>query len=544
MARFFRSLFRGIFGVEALAILYVLGNDLFFKRRADDTHILTSPWSYAVGLLAFLLLVAAFWTTRKPRPRRNYIAAAACLLNSGAAVLFLDIDLSHSALGRRVLLVNGLLLTLGLAGIMLFLRRETVPAAAILPPARLAQIPGDRTWRGTGSIVTLVFVAAAFVMAHIWDKWAQVHGLPRTSDSILSVVLFLTLALTVTAAIHESGHALAGAAFGMKLLAFTIGPFQWSQRGGRWRFKFKKQVFGGSVSSAPTHLDQPAWQDVFMVFSGPLANLCSAPAFFWIALHCPGTRLQPFWFLLTFLATLSIVVPVLNLFPFRTATGSYSDGARILQMFTHSPVLEYQRALRALQSTLATPLRARDLDPAVFQRAAALRPRELAGLHAHLIAAHIFEEQGRIPEAAAEIAAADAIYAACTIKLSAPLHTAFVIFHALHNRNATAARLWWDRISAKIIDRKTVDYRLATASLAYIEGRRAEAQASWQSASDEARTLPDCGGYDTDRNRVALLRTLLNQQSAQPAPTTVENTAAQSVTADGPSPQNQSALSL
>ncbi len=526
MARFLKSFLRGVFGVEALSILYVLGNDLYLARRGDDAYILMGPWSYAVGLLAFLLIAAAFWTTRTPRPRRNYIAAAACLLNVAVAIVFLSIAYPYSrSFDRDLVPLNAFLLALSLAGIVLFLRREKLPVQA-LPPAKLARIPGDRTAPWAGSVVTLLFVAVAFVMAHTWNQWAHAHNLSASamSASLVSITLFMALALTVTAFIHEAGHALAGAVFGMRLLAFTIGPFQWARRGGRWRFKFQNQVFGGSVSSAPAHPNQPVWQDALMVFAGPLANLCSAPLFFWIAFNSPGTRLQPLWFLLTFLASFSLIVPVLNLFPFRTATGSYSDGARILQMFTRSPILEYQRALRALKSTLVTPLRARDLDPAVFQRAAALRPRELAGLQAHLFAAQIFEEQGHISQAAAEIAAAEAIYNSCTIKMPAPLHTAFVVFHACHNRNAAAARLWWDRMAAKKIDRKNVDYWLACASLAYIEGRTAAAETAWQNADAEARTLPNFGAYVTDRNRIALLRTLLDRTTAEPVAAPVATT--------------------
>src|SRR6185312_15363094 len=378
--------------------------------------------------------------------------------------------------------------------------------------------PGDHTWRGTGPIVTLLFVIAAFVLEHSWNQWAAGHGLTRPAAGLM--LLAIALALTVTAFIHESGHAIIGAVFGMRLLALTVGPFRWARRDGKWKLKLSKQIFGGSVSSVPTHIDQPAWHDVLMVFAGPFANLCSAPLLFWITLQTAAPRFAHLWFFFAFLTSLAIVVPILNLIPFRTATGSYSDGARIVQIFTSSPVVEYQRALRALKSTLVTPLRPRQLDAAAFQRAAALRPREYAGLHAHVCAAQIFKDQDRIPEAAAEIAAAEAIDRSYALKVPALVYSVFVYFEAVYNRSAGNARLCWDRMSTHHPDRDTVDYLIAAAALLWIESqsenappfrvRSADVEAAWLTASNAAGKLPRTGAYDATRERLALLHTLLN----------------------------------
>lgn len=261
-----------------------------------------------------------------------------------------------------------------------------------------------------------------------------------------------------------------------------------------------------------------------MVFAGPLANLLSAPFFFRLLMASPGTSLARIWFFVGFLATLSLVVPVLNLVPFRTATGSYSDGARLLQIFTTSPVLEYQRALRSLKSTLVTPLRPRDLDAAVFQRAAALRPAEYAGFHAHVCAAQIFKDQDRIPAAAIEIAAAESIDRSYAIEVPALVYSVFVFFEAVYNRSPNAARLWWDRMNVGQPDRNTVDYLIAAAALLWAESQseneppfhvsHEEARAAWRAASTAAQKLPTTGAYDVTRERLALLRTLIDQSKA------------------------------
>lgn len=514
MGRIFRQILRLLFAMEGCGIVYVV----FIAPHLARTHTASLGrfgfWAYVIGVAILALYAVAFWTTRKPLSGPNVPAIAACLLNLAAAIFFLY--RTTSANGSTI--VNAMLAAASVAGLFLFFRREKT-AAQTLPPPKLADIPGDRTWRGTGPIVTLLFVTAAFVLEHSWHQWATGHGLARPGAGLMLVAIALTL--TVTGFIHESGHAIVGAAFGMRLLALTIGPFRWARRDGEWKLKLSKQIFGGSVSSVPTHIDQPAWQDVLMVFAGPLANLCSAPVFFWITLQTAAPRFAHLWFFFAFLTTLAVVVPILNLIPFRTATGSYSDGARIVQIFTGSPVVEYQRALRALRSTLVTPLRPRDLDPGVFQRAAALRPREYAGLHAHVCAAQIFKDQNRIAEAAVEIAVAEAIDRNYAVKVPALVYSVLVFFEAAYNRSADDARLWWDRMNTRHPDRDTVDYLIAAAALLLAESqsvneppfhvRSAEVETAWLTASAAAKKLPRTGAYEATRDRVALLRTLINQ---------------------------------
>jgi len=516
MARVCKQFLRMFFAMEACGMLYVLfvGHSLLHPRDAR-----LAPWLYLIGVVAFALYAAAFWTTRKPLLHRNAPAIVACVLNLSFACVFLF----HAwPANQSTLVVNIALAIVSIAGLFIFFRREK-PVASTLAPAKLAEIPGDRTWRGTAPIVTLLFVVAAFVLERSWRQWAAGHGLVRPAMPLM--LLAIALSLTVTAIIHESGHALAGALFGMRLLSITIGPFRWARRDGQWRFKPSRQIFGGSVSSAPTHLSQPAWQDALMVFAGPLANLCSAPVLFVLALGSPATRFGHLWFFLSFAASLSLIVPVLNLVPFRTATGSYSDGARLVQLFTASPVLEYQRALRALKSTLVTPQRARDLDAAVFQRAAALRPVEYLGMHAHVCAAQVLEDQTRISEAAKEIAAAQAIDRSYAIQTPALLYCVFVYFEAVHNRDAAAAQLWWDRMTARHPDNSVVDYLTAAAALAWIESvpklpnapqplhRHTSAESAWLVAHTASQKLPTAGAYNATRERIALLRTLLDQSA-------------------------------
>lgn len=166
--------------------------------------------------------------------------------------------------------------------------------------------------------------------------------------------------------------------------------------------------------------------------------------------------------------------------------------------------------MQRLQSTLCTPLRLRDLDPAPFQQIAVERAGHLAGIHAHICAAAIFSDRGRVDEESKELEKAEAYYDNFAIDLPALLHTPFIRHYATHHRDAARARLWWNRMSRKKVDPHKIDTLLAAGSLAWIEGRANDAETIWQQADAVARALPQFGVYESDRDGVAALRTLLD----------------------------------
>jgi hypothetical protein len=84
------------------------------------------------------------------------------------------------------------------------------------------------------------------------------------------------------------------------------------------------------------------------------------------------------------------------------------------------------------------------------------------------------------------------------------------------NRNAVAARLWWERMEAKKLERFSVDTWIAQSALFWIEGRQKEAEEAWRKADAEAQKLPQFGAYEFDRFRCALLRKELDHPSTEP----------------------------
>jgi Zn-dependent protease len=298
--------------------------------------------TFAGLLSAGLLFTMACWTTRNPSAIRSPWAIAACLVDI-AAGLFVFRFARHITLASP----EPLLIAAGIAGLIVFSRRDTVSAPPVAP-AKPAPVPGDRTSPWFDRAATLLFILATWKVISLWSPWARIHHLPTVSGMLW--LLLIALVTLVTAVLHEGGHALVARAFRMHLLSFNAGPFQWRKQAGKWTLRFKTSaVIGGNVHVQPTHPGQPAWHDICMVAAGPMVNICTGPLFLWAALHAQGAPWQPAWFFLALMASFSFLAAAFNLLPFRSATGSYSDGARILQLLTNSPVVELQRATRRLQ---------------------------------------------------------------------------------------------------------------------------------------------------------------------------------------------------
>lgn len=448
----------------------------------------------------------AWWTIRKPSAARNMWAIAASLIYLAEGIFYFVYlrRYGHSP-------TSGLdMLAIGAAGLFIFFRRENVPDPAMVARRR-TPVAGDRTSVWTRHAVTGLSVVAQIAAIVVWGRWAHTHELFRTRGFMwLGLV---ALASILTTVVHECGHAIVAWCFEMGLVSFKAGPFQWAKREGKWKFKFQPSgllTAGGAVGAVPTNPEQPRWEEILMIFAGPLANLMIGGPAIWAVFHDRWTSYQHSWEFVAFTGSFCLIAALLNMFPFMSEEGCYSDGARILQIFTRSPLDDYHRTMASIASTVITARRYRDLDVAAIERVASLFPNEFRGLHLRLCACHFYEDSGRLPEASAALAAAEAIYNNFSVELPSPLHSIFVIGHAYLNRDAAAARIWWDRMETKKNERSNVDYWLAKTALLWIEGNLEEAQEVWQKADSEAWDLPQFGAYEFDRSRCAMLREALD----------------------------------
>lgn len=337
-----RSLVRWTYALTAMFLFPIA---ILVLVRLPHAAAPIRSWRILAELLTVALLSAkACWSTRKPSTKRNLWAMAASYVYLDGGLLMLAVSHHRSLASPELLLVAA-----GAAGLAVFSRKSKTPAPAVTAAStKPARIPGDRTSLWIDRLATVIFMIAAWQILASWYPWARSHNLHASVG--LPMLGLIALVALVTAVLHECGHALAARAFGMRLLGFSAGPFQWRKQEGKWKLYFKSSgLLGGTVHVLPTHPDEPAWHDVCMVAAGPLANLVTGPIFLWAALHAQGAAWQPVWFFLALMASFSLLVAGFNLVPLRSGTGSYSDGARILQYLTNSPVVELHRATRRLQ---------------------------------------------------------------------------------------------------------------------------------------------------------------------------------------------------
>jgi Zn-dependent protease len=517
--RVLKSIMRWFFALQAIPFLLMVVFSLLKPRHA--THVV-SLRSHIAACAFFLMLslpfVMAWWTTRKTSAKRNVWAIFASLfyLAEGLLLLFALHKFPDHANGLSPR--DGLyFVVIGVAGVILFSLRDAVSASE-LAAVKHAPIAGDRThplvYRAFTALSVVLQIACMVLCGH----WARSHGLLYRGH-IPWFILF-TVAVLAASVLHECGHALIAWGFHMKLLGFNAGPIQWQKREGRWKFNFVPAGFinlGGAVRVVPTDAKQPRVHDLWMIAAGPLSNIFFGSVALYLLLSVHWPYYEQTWRLVAYTASFCYIAGITNLLPFMTEDGNYSDGARILQILTNSPLEEYHRTMDSLASTLVTERRYRDLDIDAIQRAASQFPQELRGLFLQLCASNYYLDSGRIREARSALGTAEAIYNDNSIDLPGPLHTPFVIGHAYLNHNAAAARSWWERMEAKKFERNNVDYWLAQSALYWIEGRQKEAEEAWRKADAAAQKLPQIGGaYEFDRMRCALLRQELDHPSTEP----------------------------
>ena len=456
------------------------------------THVV-SLRSHIIACAIFLVLslpfVMAWWTTRKPSARRNVWAIVASLFYLAEGLLWFWMRHRFPAYTHGFSVRDGIYLAvIGVAGVILFSLRDAVSASELAAVKR-APIAGDRTHPLVYRAFTALSVVLQFGCMYLCGHWARSHGL-LYRGRIPWLVLF-TVAVLATAVLHECGHALIAWGFHMKLLGFNAGPMQWQKREGRWKFKFVPAGFinlGGAVRVVPTDAKQPRMHDLWMIAAGPLSNIFFGSIALYLLLCVHWPYYEQTWRLVAYTASFCYIAGITNLLPFMTEDGNYSDGARILQILTKSPLEEYHRTMDSLASTLVTERRYRDLDIEAIQRAAGQFPQELRGLFLQLCASNYYLDSGRISEARSALGSAEAIYNNNSIDLPGPLHTPFVIGHAYLNHNAAAARAWWERMEGKKFERNNIDYWLAQSALYWIEGRLKEAEEAWRKADAAAQS--------------------------------------------------------
>lgn len=460
----------------------------------------------APPILAFCFGMASL-TIRRGKPSARPWAIASSIL-----MLLLSLPFLISALfiprhliagAASFLIMTGIIFSLGVAGLVAFAPRNSAKGGLAAKPI-MPKMAGDGTGWWADALAWLLSVVGYILLMGWWYRWAHAEGLHSSRGLLLGPIL---IALLVSTALHEAGHAMAGVGLGMKLRLFIVGPFQWKVRDGKWKFNFdlKKALSAGGVTGCvPT---TPEWQrmdEILMTAAGPAASLatgCFAAA---LALSARGEWYEQRWEFLATLATVSFIAGLVNLLPL-SPDGMYSDGAQIYQLIKGGPWADLHRVQSLVASTLVTPLRPRDYDIEAIVKAEGAFTQGIRALLLRLYASSYFMDRGQFDEARESFHAAESLYDGAAPFVNAGLLTAFVYRSALLSRDAAAARRWWERMETAKPDHFGVDYWLAKSALNWIEGDLGEAKALLFKATSMASQLPQAGDYDFDRDRCRLL---------------------------------------
>jgi Zn-dependent protease len=508
--RQFASVLRIIFGFEALGALLLIRPFIRSALKAQAAAADLERTGSAAGTvlvlgLAFIIsfgLVTgmAWWRLRGGGSSARAWSIAASIFN-----LFLF------PLGTIA----------GIAGLITFCPRNAVAEAAQSPAKRHAPIPGDGTSKYSGPIFMMLQVAFMIVAGNWWVNWGKNQGLE--SQRLWIDLLEIEAAIFINVLCHELGHVFAGWATDMKLRTFVVGPLRFLCRNGKWgcELDLKGLLGGGAAGLVPTHLRDLRSRRVFMMAAGPVASLITAILATAVVLSAPGNPWAPAWQFFSALATFAWAAAVFNALPVRPEN-QYSDGAQIYQLLSNGPWADYHMAFSMVSSSLVTPLRPRDFDAAILNRAAVFMPAGQQGMLLNLFLYMHHCDGGRTTEGMHYFEIAESIYPQIAKEFDADLHLEFVYGNAVFKEDLAAAQLWWDRMEAKGKCRHKVDYWKARAALYWLEGSISHAREALQKADSGARQMPAAGAYDRDREQIAHLGAVLDAVEApQPLPVPV-----------------------
>ena len=496
-----RRVFRWSFTLGGLFFLH-LGLRLYAMQHGPDVQRQTFLAAFLpiLCLAISFVFILAWWSTRKtnsdaPKPW--------ALIASGINVVYGTIRLGlHLLHSQPVNLYSQIpaVIALGVAGILLFRpriapskRKEQIPATQ---KAKSRRVAGDRTSTLGDEIILSVSLIAQFIAVRLWYSYAHARNIPLYHEAYY-YALAVAAGLFATA-IHECGHTLAGMFFRMELVSFETGPFRWFKGRRQWQFEFTPLKFtslGGAAGVRPASPTTPQWHEVVVIAAGPATSLVLGL----LSLHVALNSQPMFWQFFAFPASAGLIAAVINLLPLRLCNGGYSDGARLLQLATSSPLVEYKKVSQLIHSTKMTKLRPRDVDPEMVRCAIETTSFPQLALEMRLFLTAIHADQGSRSRARASFLSSEIFIRQNELEVPANLLSSMVIDAARFRRDPTTTHLWWERLQKASTTPHTFDDRLATIAELWMQGLLEDAREMCLKAQVEARTLKECGAADVQR---------------------------------------------
>jgi hypothetical protein len=225
----------------------------------------------------------------------------------------------------------------------------------------------------------------------------------------------------------------------------------------------------------------------------------------WAAIESNGQPLEPAWMLAAYTSTFSLLAFLFNMIPMRPES-VYSDGARIYQLLSRSRWADVYLALSMGSCINASPMRPRDCDLHVLNRATALLTSGMEALLLRVQLQICYHDRGLLPEAVTALEDAEAVYNNFITGLRTDLHKTFVFGNAFLKRDAAQARLWWNRMEAAGSAEEDAEYWFSLSALHWVEGDPVQAEEDWQKSRALISEVPGTGAEEYERDCLAHMR--------------------------------------
>jgi hypothetical protein len=396
-------------------------------------------------------------------------------------------------------------LAVGITGLAVFLRPESTVNRVVEPKSERVEGAGTSNYWG---FALNVLCYGWCIGALFWlPRWSATRDLELPTLPVAAAAVLLAMFIETLG--HEFGHLVAGHACGQTLRLFHIGPFTWSVRNGSWKFEFSpRQLFGGSVAMVPVTLENYRVRKAIGIAGGPAASLIMGITSLLAVLAAKGSIWEPFWFPLAMLAAISFLLFLANLIPQRTKR-FYSDGAQLYQVLSNGPWAKVHLVFGMATASTVTQIRPRDWDINLINEAAQVVTNGREGMIVRLMASHYHLDAGLIPEALANVKAAESLFNAITVSKPADFYAEFVFVNAVYAHDLGAAEDWWLKLQALNGIDYDADYWRARASVLWLRGELEDARQAWERGNELAAKLPVCGLYDFTRSHFGVLRKIL-----------------------------------
>lgn len=390
--------------------------------------------------------------------------------------------------------------------------RSAPSPAAPMPPPRPVELR-HRGPRQAALGLLPFFAGGALVGAGV-----AYLGLPLLSGVGLPALTAFVIAIWPNVILHEAGHALAGLARGMKLVAFGVGPLR-VERGNQdhWRLRRGGGVRGLGGFAAmhpPAGRETGRIDEALLLAGGPVANLLVAALCLWLGTLPAAASLVSQ--VATGFGASALFLGVANLIPF-SSQGWRSDGRGLLDLLRRSPHAALQQRVNQMVALSMAGVRPRLWPAGLVPDASADGVSPLLAASADAMRLAHATDSG---DAAAAARAADDMarrFWTLPEAIRPPVAVGVAGYAARITRDARQLRAWRGHCDGTSLLELTPYLHWLDAELAMLEGDRQRARTEVASARATMARVHDAAGALVMSEYLDGLESRLEQAAHAPA---------------------------